>query len=127
MIELPPGVAVTVAAPPQFCKAFAGKAGFATTTFVGKLSVTVVCVRGITVLVLLIVIVSTLVSPTQMVLGTKALDIVGDATPTTVTVALAEVVFVIETPPPVELSALAGMVLIKFPRVVEVTSIPTVH
>jgi len=125
--ELPPGVAVTTAAPPQFCKAFPGNAGFAITTSVGKVSVIDTWVKGITALVLLIVIANTLVSPTQIVLGAKALDTVGDATPTTVTVALAGVVFVIETPPPVELSASGGMVLIRFPRVVEVTSIPTVH
>jgi hypothetical protein len=125
--ELPPGVALTVADPPQFCKAFPGKAGFATTTSVGKVSVMDVWVKGRTALVLLIVIASTLVSPTQMVLGAKALVTVGDAIPTVVTVALAGVVFVIENPPPVELNALAGMVLIKFPSVVEVTSIPTVH
>ena len=45
----------------------------------------------------------------------------------TVNVALAGVVLVIETPPPVELNALAGIVLIRFPAVVEVTSTPTVH
>jgi len=125
--ELPPGIAVATADPPQFCKAFAGKAGFATTTFVGKVSVIDTWVKGITTLLLLIVIASTLVSPTQTVLGAKALVTVGEATPTTVTVALAGVVLVIEKPPPVELKALAGMVLIKFPRVEEVTSIPTVH
>jgi hypothetical protein len=125
--ELPPGVALTVADPPQFCKAFPGKAGFATATFVGKVSVIDTWFKGITALVLLIVIASTLVAPTQIVLGAKALVTVGDATPTAVTVALAGVVFVIVTPPPVELNALAGMVLIKFPRVFEVTLIPTVH
>jgi hypothetical protein len=127
VIELPPGAATNEADPPQFCNEFTGNAGFAITTSVGKVSVMDVWVKATDMLGLLIVIVSTLVSPTQMVLGVKALVTVGAATPTTVTVALAGVVFVIETPPPVELSALAGMVLIKFPRVVEVTSIPTVH
>jgi len=127
LTELPPGVATTVAEPPQFCNGFVGKAGFATTTFVGKVSVIDTWVKGITALLLLIVIASTLVSPTQTVLGAKALVTVGEATPTTVTVALAGVVLVIENPPPVELNALAGMVLIKFPRVVDVTLIPTVH
>ena len=45
----------------------------------------------------------------------------------TVNVALAGVVLVIETPPPVELNSFAGIVLIRLPIVVEVTSIPTVH
>jgi len=127
VIELPPGVTSNEAVPPQFCNEFAGRAGSAITTFVGKVSVSDVWVKELFVLVLLIVIVRTLISPAQIVLGANVLDTVGVATSTTVTVALAGVVFVIETPPPVELSVLAGIVLIKFPRVVEVTSIPTVH
>jgi len=127
VIELPPAGAVSDADPPQFCKELAGKAGDAITTSVGKVSVRETWVNVPATLVLLIVIVSTLVSPIQIVLGTKDLVTVGAATPTTVTVALAGVVLVIDTPPPVELSALAGIVLIRLPRVVEVTLIPTVH
>ena len=41
--------------------------------------------------------------------------------------ALAGVVFVMFTPPPVEVNAPAGIVLIRFPVVVEVTLIDTVH
>jgi len=127
VIEPVPGVAANEADPPQFCREFAGKAGFAITTLAGRVSVMDVCVNVIIALVFVIVIVTTLVSPTQIVFGSKALVSVGDATPTTVTVALAGVAFVIVTPPPVELNSLAGIVLIKFPRVVEVTLIPTVH
>ena len=76
---------------------------------------------------LLIVIVNTLVSPTNIVLGEKDLLNEGEVTPMTVNVALAGVVLVIDTPPPVELNAPAGIVLIRLPGVDEVTSIPTVH
>jgi hypothetical protein len=127
VIELPPGVAASVADPPQFCREFAGKAGFASTTFAGRLSVSDVWVNVVDAEVLFIVIVSTLVSPTQDVLGENDLCTVGDWTPVTIRVALAGVVLVIDTPPPVELNALAGIVLILFPAVVDVTAIPTVH
>lgn len=75
----------------------------------------------------LIVIVSRLTSPTQIVDGLNALLIVGAGTETTFNVALAGVVFVIFVPPPVELKAPAGIVLMKFPEALAVTSIDTVH
>ena len=78
VIELPPGVAANVADPPQFCKEFAGKAGVAITTFVGRLSVSEVWVNVAAEAVLFIVIVNTLVSPTQVVFGEKDLVTVGD-------------------------------------------------
>jgi len=123
----PPGFATSEADAPQFCRAFAGRAGLAIATFAGRLSVNEVPVSERFGFVLSIVIVNMLVCPTHIVLGENDLFIVGDWTPMTVSVALAGVVFVMETPPPVELNALAGIVLIKLPTVVEVTSIPTVH
>lgn len=76
---------------------------------------------------MLIVILSTLGSPTNTVLGENDLLTEGEFTPITINVALAGVVFVIEFPPPVELKLLGGIVLIRLPTVVEVTSIPTVQ
>ena len=67
-------------------------------------------------------IVSWLVSPMRIVVGAKRLLKEGACTVLTFKVALAGVVFVIEFPAPVELSAPAGIVLIRFPGVVEVTS-----
>lgn len=125
--EVAPGVAFKVAEAPQFDNEFAGKGGFATTIFAGKLSVMEAPVKLSLGELLLIVTLNTLVSPTKIVFGEKDLFTEGGLTPRTVNVALAGVVFVIETPPPVELNAFAGIVLIRLPRVVEVTLIPTVH
>ena len=127
VIEVPPGIAMSDAEGPQFCRAFAGRGGLATTTFSGRLSVSDACVKEMNGSVLLIVIVNVLGSPTNTVLGENDLLTEGEFTPIMVSVALAGVVFVIEFPPPVELKLLAGIVLIRLPRVVEVTSIPTVH
>ena len=60
-------------------------------------------------------------------LGLKLLLTDGGRVPLTFKVALAGVVFVTFAPAPVEDNALAGMVLIRFPEVVEVTLIDTVH
>jgi hypothetical protein len=125
--EVPPGFALRVAEVPQFDKEFAGKGGFAITTLAGKLSVMDAPVKLPLGELLLIVTLNTLVSPTKIVFGEKVLFTEGGLTPRTVNVALAGVVFVIETPPPVELNSLAGIVLIRLPKVVEVTSIPTVQ
>lgn len=125
--EVPPGVAFRVAEDPQFDNEFAGNGGFAITTLAGKLSVRDAPVKSPLGELLLIVTLNTLVSPTKIVFGEKDLFTEGGLTPRTVNVALAGVVLVIETPPPVELNSLAGIVLIRLPRVVEVTSIPTVH
>lgn len=59
--------------------------------------------------------------------GLKLLLTEGVGLPVTFRVALAGVVLLMFTPPPVELNAPAGMVLIKFPTVAEVTLIDTVH
>jgi hypothetical protein len=125
--EDPPGTAVKVAEGPQFDNELDGKGGFAMTTLAGKLSVMDAPVKSPLGALLLIVTLSTLTSPTKTVFGEKDLLTEGGLTPTTVNVALAGVVLVIETPPPVELSSPAGIVLIKLPMVVEVTSIATVH
>ena len=125
--EFPPEFATNVAEAPQFCRGVAGKAGLASTTSAGKLSVSDVWVRLPLISLLLIVIVKTLVSPANIVFGEKDLLNEGEVTPMTVKVALAGVVLVIDTPPPVELNAPTGIVLIRFPGVDEVTSIPTVH
>lgn len=125
--EVAPGFALRVAEAPQFDSEFEGKAGSAITTLAGKLSVRDAPVKSPLGELLLIVTLNRLVSPTKIVFGEKDLFTEGGLTPSTVNVALAGVVFVIETPPPVELSALAGIVLIWLPKVVEVTLIPTVQ
>ena len=62
-----------------------------------------------------------------MVLGEKLLFKVGDRMMLTRKVVLAGVLLVIVSPPPEEVSAPAGIVLIRFPGVVEVTSTDTLH
>ena len=59
--------------------------------------------------------------------GLKLLRTDGTGIPATFKVALAGLVLVMIVPSPVEVSAPAGMVLIRFPAVVEVTLIETVH
>lgn len=59
--------------------------------------------------------------------GLKLLLTDGTGIPATFKVALAGLVLVMITPSPVEVSAPAGMVLIRFPAVDEVTLIETVH
>src|SRR5512142_2500859 len=70
---------------------------------------------------------SSLTPPAQIVLGLKLLLTEGVAAAVTFSVALAGVVLEIFVPPPVELNAPAGIVLMRFPAVVEVTLIETVH
>lgn len=62
-----------------------------------------------------------------MVLGAKLLFNAGDWMELTRKVALAGVVLVMMPPAPEEVSAPAGIVLIRFPGVVEVTFTDTVH
>lgn len=62
-----------------------------------------------------------------MLLGLKLLLTEGAPGATTVSVALAGVVFVMVVPPPVEFRAFAGMLLTRMPGVVDVTLIDTVH
>jgi hypothetical protein len=70
---------------------------------------------------------SWLVPPAQIVPGLKLLLTEGIGLPATFKVALAGLVLLIVEPSPVEVNAPAGMVLIRFPAVVEVTLIETVH
>lgn len=125
--EVAPGLALKLAEDPQFESEFAGNGGFAITTLAGKLSVMDAPVKLPLGELLLIVTLKTLVSPTNIVFGEKDLFTDGGLTPITVNVALAGVVLVIETPPPVELNSLAGIVLIRLPIEVEVTLMPTVQ
>ena len=62
-----------------------------------------------------------------MVLGAKLLFNAGDWMELTRNVALEGVVLVMMPPAPEEVSAAAGIVLIRFPGVVEVTFNDTVH
>ena len=66
-------------------------------------------------------------APAQIVLGLKLLLTEGAAIPVTFRVALAGLVLLMVVPPPVELRAPTGIVLIKLPGVVEVTLTDTVH
>jgi hypothetical protein len=126
-IDVSPGVAVSEAEAPQPTRGFAGPGGLAIIRLAGKSSVRETCVKEALESLLFIDMSKRLTSPTNIVLGEKDLFTDGVTTPRTVKVALAGVVFVIETFPPVELNSFAGMVLIRFPGVVDVTSIPTVH
>jgi len=123
--EVPPLTAVTEAEPPHPVRV--GATGLARKTLAGRLSVSVVWVRVVLRSLFLITIDSWLVPPTQMGLGVKLLVTEGGWIPVTFKVALAGVVFEMFTPPPVEVNAPAGIVLIRFPVVVEVTLIDTVH
>jgi hypothetical protein len=116
---------VVVAEPPQPDNV--GEGDGAKETFVGRLSGRVVPVRVVVVL-FVIVIVSWLIPPAQMLLGLKLLATVGAPAPVTFNVALAGLVVVMLIPPgPEELNVPAGMVLIQFPATAEVTLTVTVQ
>ena len=123
--DVPPLTAVREAEAPQPVNV--GETGLARKTFAGKLSVSDACVRLLPGSLFLITIESWLVCPAQTVLGLKLLLTEGGRVPVTFKVALAGVVFVTFAPAPVEDNALVGMVLMRFPEVVEVTLIDTVH
>ena len=120
---LVPETAAKDAPAPQFVRF--GETGLARTTLVGRVSVYEVWVRSVFVSLLLTVIVSVLVCPTQTVLGLKPFVMDGGVTAITVIVALAGVVLVIDTIVPSSLPdaerLFAEIVLIKFPETVEVT------
>ena len=126
---LPPATAFSTAAPPQFVKGVPPNGGLARTTFAGKVSVNEVPVRSVSVSLLLIVMVRVLTSPMDIVFGANPLLSVGGVTATTVNVALAGVVLeIVTTVPlsfPLALKLSAGMVLMRFPAVVDVTLIST--
>ena len=104
-----------------------GETGLARKTSVGRLSVSETWVKVILGSLFLITMESRLVPPAQMVPGLKLLLMEGTGVPATFKVALAGLVLVMLVPSPVEVNAPAGIVLIKFPAVVEVTMIETVH
>ena len=110
---------------PQFDNAEA--TGLASTRLAGNASVSAACVSAVVRSLFLMRIVNWLVCPIKMVLGEKRLFNVGARMTLTCNVALAGVVLVIVPPAPEEVSAPAGIVLIRFPDVVEVTSTETVH
>ena len=124
----PPRVEESVPAPHPVRLAVSG---VATTTPVGSVSVNVVLVNAAFKSLLRIVIVSVLNCPTKIVLGANPLLTEGGWTATTLRVALAGVVFVIETGVGgifvssgsivKDDNSLAGMVLMRLPGVVEVT------
>ena len=121
----PPLLALNAAELPQFNRD--GETGFARTTFAGKLSVSDARVIAVSRSVLRIRMVSWLVCPTRIVFGEKPLLKVGEITTSTCRVALAGDVLVTVPPSPLEDSAPCGIVLIRFPIAVEVTSTPTVQ
>lgn len=122
---VPPLTALKEAAP-QPVKV--GETGLARKTLAGRLSVREAWVRATLKSVFVITIDNWLVCPTHTVFGEKLLLTVGVPGESMRSVALAGVVFVIVTPPPsVAVNAPAGIVLMRFPNVVEVTSIVTVH
>jgi hypothetical protein len=123
--DVPPLTAVNEAEAPQ--PANAGETGLARITSAGRLSVSETWVKLVPGSLFLITMESWLVPPVQMVPGLKLLLMEGIGVPATFKVALAELVLVILTPSPVEVNAPAGMVLIRFPAVVEVTLRETVH
>lgn len=123
--DVPPLTAVNEAEFPH--PASEGETRFARTISVGRLSVSETWVKVVLDSLFLITIESWLVPPVQIVPGLKLLLIEGIGIPATFKVALAGLVLVMLEPSPVDVSAPAGMVLIRFPAVVEVTLIETVH
>ena len=123
--EVLPLTAVKVAEAPH--PVSVGETGLARKTMAGKLSVRVACVKLRFCSLFLITIESWPIPPAQIVPGVKLLVTEGGKVPLTFRVALAGVVFVIFVPPPVELNEPAGMVLIRFPVVDDVTLIETVQ
>ena len=123
--DVPPLTAVSEAEAPHPVNV--GETGLARKTFAGKLSVRDACVRLLPGSLFLITMESRLTSPAQIVPGLKLLLTEGGRVPLTCKVALAGLVLVTGMPSPVEVSAPAGMVLIRFPGVVEVILMDTVH
>jgi hypothetical protein len=123
--DVPPLTAINEAESPHPVNV--GETGFARKTSVGRLSVSETWVKVVLGSLFLIKMESWLFPPIQIVPGLKLLLIEGIGLPATFKVALAGLVLVMLVPSPVEVNALAGMVLIRFPAVVEVTLIETVH
>jgi hypothetical protein len=123
--EVPPLTAVKEAETPHPVNV--GEIGSARKTLVGRVSVSETWVKVVIGSLFLITMESWLVPSTQIVPGLKLLLMEGTGLPATFKVALAGLVLVILEPAPVEVNAPAGMVLIRFPAVVAVTLIETVH
>lgn len=123
--DVPPLTAVNEAESPHPVNA--GETGLARKTSVGRLSVIETCVKAVLKSLFRILMASWLLSPIQTVPGLKLLLTVGIGLPATFRVALAGLVLVMSEPSPVDVNAPAGIVLIRFPAVVEVTLIETVH
>ena len=123
--DVPPLTALNEAEAPHPVNA--GETGLARKTSAGRLSVSETWVKVVLGSLFLITMESWLVPPIQIVPGLKLLLIEGIGLPATFKVALAGLVFVMLIPSPVEVNAPAGIVLIRFPAVVEVTMSETVH
>jgi hypothetical protein len=123
--EVPPGLAVNEAVPPQ--PAREGETGLARKTLAGRESIRDAWVRLVAGRLFLMVIVKRLVAPAHIVPGLKLLFTSGVGLAVTLRVALAGLVLLMFVPPPVELRAPTEMVLIKLPGVTEVTLTETVH
>ena len=104
-----------------------GETGLARITSAGRLSVSETWVKVVLGSLFLITMESWLVPPAQIVPGLKLLLTEGIGLPPTFKVALAGLVLVMLELSPVEVNAPAGMVLIRFPAVLEVTLSETVH
>ena len=122
--DVPPAAAVSVGDPhPEVV----GFGGLARKTLAGRLSVIEAWVRLLPCSLFVITMESSLVSPAHIVPGLKLLSTEGIGDAVTFNVALAGVVLVMLTPPPVEVSAFIGIVLMRLPAVVEVTFTDTVQ
>lgn len=124
IIASEPAVEVMVALP-QFDWVNAGVA--AITTLVGSVSVNETNVSEFAVSVLAMLMVNKLVAPAHIVVGLKDLLTEGGRILVTFKVALAGLELVTLPPFPLAVSSPAGMVLTRFPDVVDVTSIVTVQ
>jgi hypothetical protein len=121
----PPLLAVKTAESPQ--PESDEETGLSRTILDGSESVSDAWVSAVLRSLFLILIVSCVVCPINIVVGEKLLFTEGDRMPPTRKVALAGVVLVMAPPSLEEVNAPAGIVLIRFPGVVEVTSTDTVH
>jgi hypothetical protein len=123
--EVPPLSAVRVAEVPQPLSC--GDTGSARKILAGRSSRKEAWVRLRPISLLVITMDNRLTLPAQIVAGLKLLLIEGLGLPVTFNVALAGVVLEILSPSPVELSAPAGIVLMRLLGVEEVTLTDTVH
>ena len=122
---VPPLTPATVAEVPHPLKV--GETGLASVTPFGRSSCSEAWVNGRLGSLLVMTMDNRLISPAHIVAELKLLRTEGGNTPPTLRVALAEEVLLIVVPSPVDVNALAGSVLIRFPGVTEVTSIATVQ